>query len=50
MRVVLPDISPNRRESLCLAYKRHIVRESDVVSNIRKTARKYGVQPIQIRK
>jgi hypothetical protein len=49
MKVVLPNISANRRSTLCLAYKRKIIQESAEVDNIKKTAWKYGVQPQQIR-
>jgi Transposase len=50
MRVAVPPPVSNRRLSLCLAHKRHIVHESGLEGNIRSTARKYGVQPTQIRR
>jgi transposase-like protein len=50
MLVSVSSTSSNRRNSLCLAFKRHIVRESGKVNNIKKTARKYGVNPAQIRR
>jgi DDE superfamily endonuclease len=50
MRVVLPEIPSTRRNRVCLAHKQHIIRECAQVGNVRMTARKYGVQPQQIRR
>jgi hypothetical protein len=50
MRVVaVPPQVSNRRLSLCLAYQQHTVHESGLEGNIRSTARKYAVQPMQRR-
>jgi transposase-like protein len=51
MKVVLSCVPPTRRHSMTLAYKKEILREAGQSnSSIKATAKKYGVEPVQIRK
>jgi hypothetical protein len=50
MKVSVPRISANRRKTLYLLYKRHIVQESRDGGSLKSTARKYGVEACQIRR
>jgi transposase-like protein len=51
MAKTVPPVNPKKkRVTMNLAYKQHILKESEVAGNlVRGTAIKYGIQPKQIR-